>query len=95
MPLLSALGLGLMLLKELREVLEGDGGPGHDKGLHDLAIFDIAWPVFALGWLFTLVAGVAMLIVGGVRRTKPVLRYSGWALGFCLLSAVLVALFAE
>lgn len=57
MALLSALGLGLMLLKELREVLEGDGGPGHEKGLHDLAIFDIAWPVFALGWLFTLVAG--------------------------------------
>ena len=49
MPLLSALGLGLMLLKELREVLEGDGGPGHEKGLHDLAIFDIAWPVFCPG----------------------------------------------
>jgi hypothetical protein len=93
--LLSALALGLMLLKELIEVFEDGGEPGHKEGLHDLAIFEIAWPIFALSWLFTVVAGVVTLIVGAVRRTRPVLRYSAWALSFCSLSAVVVLIFTE
>ena len=92
---LSALALGLMLLQELIEVLEGGGELGHEQGLHDLAVFNVAWPVFVLTWLFTLAAGLVMLIMGAVRRSKPFLRYSAWALGFCVPSAVVVALFAK
>jgi hypothetical protein len=93
--LLSALALGLMFLKGLIEFLEGGGEPGHREGLHDLAIFEIAWPIFVLSWLFTVVAGLVMLIVGAVRRRRPMLRYSAWALGFCMLSAAVVVIFAE
>lgn len=64
-------------------------------GPHDLAVFNVAWPVFVPSWLFTLAAGVVMLIIGAVRRPRPLLRYSAWALGFCVSSAVVVALFAK
>ena len=87
--LLSAVALGLMLLQELIQVLEGND-PSHAEGLHHLAIFDIAWPVFVLSWLFTLLGGVATLVVGTVWHRRPALRYSVWALGFCLLSSVVV-----
>jgi uncharacterized membrane protein YhaH (DUF805 family) len=92
---LSALALGLMLLQELIEVLEDGSELGHEQGLHDLAVFNVAWPVFVPSWLFTLAAGVVMLIIGAVRRARPLLRYSAWALGFCVSSAVVVALFAK
>jgi uncharacterized membrane protein YhaH (DUF805 family) len=92
---LSALALGLMVLQELIEVLEAGGEPGHEQGLHDLAVFNVAWPVFVLSWLFTLAAGLVMLIMGAIRRAKPFLRYSAWALGFCVLSAAVVAIYAK
>lgn len=87
---LSALAIALMLLKDLIQAVEG-----HEGELHDLPIFDIAWPVFVLSWLFTLIAGVVMSVVGAVRRTRPVLRFSAWALGYCLVSALIVAVAAD
>ena len=92
--LLSAGALALMLLKELIEVWENGSGRGHEEGLHDLAIFDIAWLVFVLSWLFTLIAALTSLIVGLAQRTRQVLRYSMSALGFCLVSALIAAVAA-
>jgi hypothetical protein len=87
----SASAMAVMLVQELIKAFE-DTGP-HEHGLHDAAIFDAAWPVFVVSGLFTLVAAVVMLIVGGVRRSRPALRYSAWAMGFCVLSIGLLAIF--
>lgn len=82
----SAVALLTLLLGDLVATLEA-GGEGE---LHDLFVFELAWPVFLIGSLATLVAGVASLIVGWLRRSAGLKRYAWWAIGYVVIAVALV-----
>lgn len=87
---ISALAFALMLLQDLLWLIEEDSG----GELHHLVIFDLAWPVFVVSWLLTLVGGVVALVAWVFARRPAGARYALWALGFCAASAVVVAVAA-
>lgn len=73
--IVSTAALATLLLRDLVAALEA----GADGGLHDLFVFDLAWPVFLIGSLATLVAGLAALIAGWLRQSSRLKRYATWA----------------
>ena len=88
---LSAVALAVILLGDLIAAIETGDHPdaAADEGLHHLFIFDLAYPVFLVGSLVTLLAGIGALIVSVVRRVPGLRRFAVLALGF---GAVAVAI---
>lgn len=84
--IVSAIAFLTLLLGDLVAALE-HGGEGE---LHHLFVFELAWPVFLIGSLATLVAGVASLIVGWLHRSAGLKRYAWWAIGYVVIALALV-----
>jgi uncharacterized membrane protein YhaH (DUF805 family) len=87
--LLAVLSLVLLVLQDVLTAVEPEGGE-----LHHLSVFDLAWPVFLIAALATLIAGVAALVVGRLRSDARLTRYGVWAVAF-LVVAVLVTVVTE
>jgi hypothetical protein len=84
--IISAAALVVLLLGDVIAAVEaGTGGE-----LHDLFVFDLAWPVFLIGSLATLVAGVAALIAGLLRQSPGLRRYATWALAYTVVAVALL-----
>jgi hypothetical protein len=84
--IVSATALVILLLGDVVATLEaGTGGE-----LHDLFVFDLAWPVFLLASLATLVAGVAALVASFLRRSPGLKRYATWALAYTIIAVALL-----
>jgi hypothetical protein len=84
--IVSAAALVILLLSDVVATLEaGTGGE-----LHDLFVFDLAWPVFVIGSLATLVAGVAALIAGLLRQSPGLKRYATSALAYAAIAVALL-----
>jgi hypothetical protein len=83
--LLAALSLVLLVLKDVIAAVEPEGGE-----LHHLFVFDLAWPVFVIAGLATLLAGVAALVVGRLRSNPRLTRYGVWAMAVIVVAVVLI-----
>jgi hypothetical protein len=90
---LSALALATLLVGEIVYAFESDREEHetHSHGFYG-PIFDLAWFVFLPSTLITLIAGIGMLVVGGLRRAKDMIRYGSWALGYCLVAVMVIVL---
>ena len=75
--LLAALSLVILVLQDVLTAVEPEGGE-----LHHLFVFDLAWPVFLIAALATLIAGVATLVIGRLRSDARLTRYGVWAVAF-------------
>jgi hypothetical protein len=84
--IVSAAALVVLLMRDVVATLEAPTG----GELHDLFVFDLAWPVFVIGSLATLVAGVAALIAGLLRRSPGLKRYGTWALAYAVIAVALL-----
>jgi hypothetical protein len=87
--LLAALSFALLVLQDILNAVEPEGGE-----LHHLFVFDLAWPVFLIVGLASLIAGVAALVVGRLRSDARLTRYGVWAVAF-LVAAVVVTFVTE
>jgi len=87
--LLAALSLVLLVIQDVFTAVGPEGGE-----LHHLFVFDLAWPVFLIAGLATLIAGVAAPVVSLLRSDTRLTRYGLWAFAF-LLVAVLVIIVTE
>lgn len=76
----------------LATLLVGELVPESNEELRHLFIFDLAWPVFLIGSLAVLLAGVGALVADRRRRSSDLRRYAAWALGYLVVA--LVVLFA-
>lgn len=89
LPAVSALALVTLLVGDLIAALEAGAHPDEaDEGLHHLFIFDLAWPIFLVGSLATLVAGLGALVASRFRRGVGLGRYAIWALGYAAVAVV-------
>jgi hypothetical protein len=86
--LLAVLSLMLLTLQDVLTAVEPESGE-----LHHLFVFDLAWPVFLIAGLATVIAGVAALVIGRLRSDAQLTRYGVWAVAF--LVAVLVTVVTE
>jgi len=87
--LLAALSLVILVLQDVLTAVEPEGGE-----LHHLFVFDLAWPLFLIAALATLIAGVAALLIGRLRSDNRLTRYGVWAVAF-LVVAVLIIIVTE
>jgi hypothetical protein len=71
-------------------LLLGDVVPASNESLRHLFVFDLAWPVFLIGSLATLVAGAGALIAGWLRRSPGLKRYAMWALGYAVIAVAVL-----
>ena len=90
---ISALALATLLIGDVIAAIESGDHPGDDEGgLHHLFIFDLAYPVFLIGSMATLVAGIGTLVASVVRQSAPLRRYATIALAFALVATAVLAL---
>jgi formate-dependent nitrite reductase membrane component NrfD len=85
----AVLSLVLLVLQDVLTTVEPEGSE-----LHHLFVFDVAWPVFLIARLATLIAGVAAMVVDRLRSDAQLTRYGVWAVAF-LVVAVLVIVVTE
>jgi hypothetical protein len=83
--LLAALSLVLLVLQDVLTAVEPEGGE-----LHHLFVFDLAWPVFLIAGLGSLIAAVAALVVGRLRSDVRLTRYGVWAVAFLVVALLLI-----
>jgi hypothetical protein len=83
--LLAVLSLVLLVLQDVLTAVEPEGGE-----LHHLFVFDLAWPVFLIAALATLIAGVATLVIGRLRSDARLTRYGVWAVAFLGVTALII-----
>jgi hypothetical protein len=87
--LLSAVALATLVVGDIIHSFESPHDEEHE---HDNVLLDLAWPVFLLGTLITLVSGVVTMVAGRLRRRAALTRYSVRALGYCVLAVLVVVL---
>ena len=86
---LSALALATLFVGDILSAFEdADEHEEHDH----FFVFDLAWPVFVVSFLVTLVAGLAALVVGRVRRSVRSRTFAARALVYCVLAVAAVVL---
>ena len=87
--IVSALALATLFVGDILAAFED--AEEHEEHDH-FFLFDLAWPVFVVSFLVTLVAGLAALVVGRVRRSVRVRTFAGRALAYCALAVAAVVL---
>jgi uncharacterized membrane protein len=84
---ISALALATLLIGDLiAQIEEGTGGE-----LHHLFVFDLAWPIFLVGSLATLAAGLGALVAWRLGPSPRLGRYAMWALGYVAVAIAILA----
>jgi lysylphosphatidylglycerol synthetase-like protein (DUF2156 family) len=88
--LVSALALITLFISDILAAFEN--AAEHEKHDH-FFLFDLAWPVFLVSFLVTVVAGACAFVVGRVRRSVRLRRFGTFAVAYCVLAvaAVLIA----
>jgi hypothetical protein len=87
----SALALATLFLGDILAAFED--AEEHEKHDH-FFLFDLAWPVFLVSFLVTLIAGLGALVVGRVRSSRPARTFGVRAVPYCAF-AVAAVIFAE
>jgi hypothetical protein len=85
--LVSALALITLFISDILATFEN--AAEHEEHDH-FFLFDVAWPVFLVSFLLTVVAGVCAFVVGQVRRSFHVRRFGTLAVAYCVLAVATV-----
>jgi hypothetical protein len=85
--LVSALALITLFVSDILAAFES--AAEHEEHDH-FFLFDLAWPVFLVSFLITLVAGACAFIVGQVRRSVRLRTFGSLAVGYCVLAVAAV-----
>jgi heme/copper-type cytochrome/quinol oxidase subunit 2 len=87
--LLSALALVTLFVGDILAVFED--AAEHEEHDH-FFLFDLAWPVFVVSFLVTIVAAVVAFVVGRVRRSARLRRFGAVAAVYCVAAIAAVVL---
>ena len=85
--LVSALALVTLFVSDVLAAFEN--AAEHEEHDH-FFVFDLAWPVFLVSFLVTVVAGVCAFVVGRVRHSVRVRTFGTLAVAYCLLAVAAV-----
>jgi hypothetical protein len=85
--LVSALALITLFISDILAAFENAA----EHEVHDhFFLFDLAWPVFLISFLITVVAGVCAFVLGRVRRSVRVRTFGTLAGAYCVLAVAAV-----
>jgi hypothetical protein len=85
--LVSALALITLFISDILAAFEN--AAEHEEHDH-FFLFDLAWPVFLISFLITVVAGVCAFVLGRVRRSVRVRTFGTLAGAYCVLAVAAV-----
>jgi lysylphosphatidylglycerol synthetase-like protein (DUF2156 family) len=82
--LVSALALITLFVSDILAAFED--AAEHEEHDH-FFVLDLAWPVFLVSFLITIVAGAGAVVIGRVHRSVRLRTFGTLAVAYCVLAA--------